>query len=643
MAGLSAAWRLSRPGGPEVSVTVYQRGWRLGGKGASSRGVYGRIQEHGLHVWPGYYDNAFRLVRSCYDELDRPHRDPACPIREWKDAFVPASAVGLGEERTDGWTQWIATFPENDLVPGDGDDASAGLDPAQFLRQASALIARFGESIGERTPPARAVLSTRRQPPDHGGFVGGAVPRDLFAATGRRRASQLAGLLVTMIRGVVADQLLTRGYTAIDDLDFREWLAGHGASQATLDGPLVRGMYDLVFGYEQGDHLRPRFSAGLALHLSARLFLTYRGAIFWKMRAGMGDVIFAPLYEALSARGVHFEFFHRLDNLHLSADGCSIGAVTLGRQVALSAGRAEYNPLTRVRSLPVFPDTPDLGQLGAGADVAGQDLESHWCTWPDAGPVRLEVGRDYDAVVLAVSLGMIPHVCGELIDRDPRWRAMTEQVSTVATQACQVWLRQDERALGWRDKAVVLTGCGEPFDTFASMSQTLPFEDWPEDQQPVTAASFCAVLPDSDLAHPKGADAHADDTIVRDNAMRFLDDRIARLWPAAVQNGEFRWDLLSGDVDATGRERFSSQYWRANTDPSDRYVQSLPGTGRFRLAADASGFDNLFLAGDWIDSGLNAGCIEAAVLAGVQAANAVEGRPLVDATVGFRPVTETAS
>ena len=50
MAGLSAAWRLSEPGWRNrfQSITVYQRGWRLGGKGASSRGDHGRIEEHGL-------------------------------------------------------------------------------------------------------------------------------------------------------------------------------------------------------------------------------------------------------------------------------------------------------------------------------------------------------------------------------------------------------------------------------------------------------------------------------------------------------------------------------------------------------------------------------------------------------------------
>ena len=68
------------------------------------------------------------------------------------------------------------------------------------------------------------------------------------------------------------------------------------------------------------------------------------------------------------------------------------------------------------------------------------------------------------------------------------------------------------------------------------------------------------------------------------------------------------------------------QYWRANIDPSDLYVQSLPGTDGYRMRPDATGFDNLVIAGDWTDCGLNAGCIEAATMSGRLAAAAVAGR-----------------
>ena len=70
-----------------------------------------------------------------------------------------------------------------------------------------------------------------------------------------RRLWQVAGLVLTCARGAAQDGLLTDpdGFAAIDHLDFREWLAAHGAAPETLGSPLVRGMYDLVFAYEGGD------------------------------------------------------------------------------------------------------------------------------------------------------------------------------------------------------------------------------------------------------------------------------------------------------------------------------------------------------------------------------------------------------
>jgi len=112
MAGLAAAWALTDPASDSVveSVTVYQRGWRLGGKGASSRGRHGRIEEHGLHVWLGYYVNAFRLLRQVYDELDRPSTAPDCPISSLRDAFLPAGRVGVAENGDGRWSRrWAGT------------------------------------------------------------------------------------------------------------------------------------------------------------------------------------------------------------------------------------------------------------------------------------------------------------------------------------------------------------------------------------------------------------------------------------------------------------------------------------------------------------------------------------------------------
>src|SRR4051794_38237564 len=75
LAGLSTAFWLTEKEGwqAEYEIVVYQMGWRLGGKCASARNVapgHGlRIEEHGLHMFFGFYENAFLTMRRTYDAL----------------------------------------------------------------------------------------------------------------------------------------------------------------------------------------------------------------------------------------------------------------------------------------------------------------------------------------------------------------------------------------------------------------------------------------------------------------------------------------------------------------------------------------------------------------------------------------------
>ncbi|HET7542218.1 MAG TPA: NAD(P)-binding protein, partial [Polyangiaceae bacterium] len=87
-AAMAAAFELTRPElRGRYAVTVFQMGFRLGGKGASGRGPSGRIEEHGLHLWMGYYENAFRLMRQCYAEANA---HPEGWPWHFADAFSPA-------------------------------------------------------------------------------------------------------------------------------------------------------------------------------------------------------------------------------------------------------------------------------------------------------------------------------------------------------------------------------------------------------------------------------------------------------------------------------------------------------------------------------------------------------------------------
>ena len=84
-----------------------------------------------------------------------------------------------------------------------------------------------------------------------------------------------------------------------------------------------------------------------------------------------------------------------------------------------------------------------------------------------------------------------------------------------------------------------------------------------------------------------------------------------------------------------GIQRFDQQFWRANIDPSERYVTSPPGSTSARLKAWESGLSNLVLAGDWIYTGLNVGSVEGAVMGGKLASYAVCGLPLLKDVVGY--------
>jgi hypothetical protein len=110
-------------------------------------------------------------------------------------------------------------------------------------------------------------------------------------------------------------------------------------------------------------------------------------------------------------------------------------------------------------------------------------------------------------------------------------------------------------------------------------------------------------------------------------AESWLQHYAGALWPAVAKAGRsgFDWTVLHDLKPRKGASRLDAQYLRANADPSERYVLSVAGSTKYRLAADQSGFDNLLLAGDWTRTSYNAGCIEAAVISGIHAARAANG------------------
>ena len=111
-AGLAAAWELSRADATRCErfeITIYEQSWRLGGKGASGRDVNGRIREHGIHIWLGFYENAFRMMRECYEEVEEKRWGPSSagadavlPYGSFDQAFLPETHVGVAST-VGGW------------------------------------------------------------------------------------------------------------------------------------------------------------------------------------------------------------------------------------------------------------------------------------------------------------------------------------------------------------------------------------------------------------------------------------------------------------------------------------------------------------------------------------------------------------
>lgn len=704
-ASITAAFELSRlEHQGKYDITVYQLGWRLGGKAASGRGPADRIEEHGLHVWLGFYENAFRLLRECYAELGR---DPkTCPIADWRDAFCTDHEIGMADRSSKGsWLTWTAHFPPAEGLPGDPLTTYNPFALGSYLSRAAALLqallfdvnTRVGAGPGETKPGEmpeqwneslttgiqrllrygalttsaglleglailEVLFKTLPKLPDNMltpfiERIAQAIRRqleDLIADDDEGRCRwEIIDLVVAIFVGAARFGLLyhPKGLDAINDYDCREWLRMNGASERSLDSAFMRGLYDLALAYEDGDRKRAALAAGQGLRGSLRMFFTYRGAMFWKMRAGMGDVVFAPFYEVLKRRGVKFEFFHRLQNVKLSTttdsasgDSPYVEALEFDVQARIR-GRREYQPLMNVHGLPCWPSQPDYRQLINGGQMRreGVDFESHWDR-RKVGRKNLRVSRDFDFVVLGISVAAIPYVCKDMIGRDPKWRDMVIHVKTVATQAFQIWVYDDMPQLGWTTSPVTLSAFTEPFDTWADMQQCAAQESWP--QHPSGMAYFCGVLadpPDGSVptiaSYPKQRSEE-----VRRNAIDFLNQQVHHLWPNAMgQKGTFRWGLLMDPskrqrprrTDECGERRFDSQYWRANVNPTDRYVLALPGSLKYRISPLDNTYDNLTIAGDWTDCGFNEGCVEAAVMSGRLAAHALSKSPSLEEIIGY--------
>jgi uncharacterized protein with NAD-binding domain and iron-sulfur cluster len=679
IAALTAAFELTEqdPKKSRYDITLYTLGWRLGGKAAVGRDMrnHGRAVEHGIHIWAGYYDNAFDIVKRLYARLNK--KDPDA----WKKCFEPLNHFTAMEFLEGEWKPWLLEFPQNDLEPGlgtlplltplplliqflsaledgfDRSDLSAYVTPGS-RREAQAMIAEirearplrqdenpltlareFAEQFSSR-PPLDATVKTQALL----GILAASrhqVDAAVHAAPktdAMRRLGIFYDLAFTLAKGLLKDNVLFKGFEAIDHFEWSEWMADNGCRPDSLNSAVVRGCYDYAFA--NGGNRNPGIGAGTASLLFLRLLLTYKGSIMYALTEPMGDSIIAPLYQHLAKWGVKFEFFCRVKALCLSVNEPVIEKIVLAQQVRLAKGVPHYEPLIkRVDGAASWPLYPDPDQIENGAALKGYDLESAWTNWPDAIPERTLWRRSagtrtdgekdvFDLVVLAMGFGGLETICGEFASRFcDTWGKCFQTTVTTRTLALQLWLRRQTDELGWPDMQTAMTGFERPDDdwsdaalsTWEDNTRLLQWEA-PRDPPVRSLAYFINTMPDEDdIPKPGPYPDYPREKLEEAKAdiLSWMNARLRVLWP------NFDWDSLEAPVDAKGPARLDSQFWKPNINPWDRYVLSAPGSVRHRIWPDDTGIDNLFLAGDWVRSGVNAGCLEAAVIGGRVAARAI--------------------
>ena len=684
-AGVAAAFWLTAPEqNNRYQVSLYTQGWRLGGKCASGRNhsEADRIEEHGLHMLMGCYQNAFATLRACYDAWTPP---PNSPITTWTQAFLPQRQVTLMEGDGPGgsWAPWnFPDLPQLPGEPGDGYGASALVAAArmdQMHTPVSRLADWLEQSVGAqnlvpggadaikaiRAIAAGPILGTARPAGQMAGHTAEVTTTDRINAlemankqlrdaiedktkwqesirldrvqsssveVGGVQAGSvevesiqlglpgdtasrpliLANLGCAIGLGYLRD-IFGQGEAAYDKLneqDFRAWLATCGATTETLASAPIRAIYDLAFAFPGGvasDINNGSIAAGVTYRFVMELAFGYCNAPLWKMAAGMGDIVFTPLYQVLEARQPGcVKFFSRLTDMNAGADG--IQSIDISIQ-AVTNGGAPYQPLVTVKNLLCWPNQPDWSQLENGSVLEndGVDFESSFCT-VSAGSATLNVDQDFDLVILAIPPAAILKTPASFINGNADWQTALQGSCSVATQSLQLWLSPTDQQLGWTLGATVLTAFAEDYDSWGDMYHVLPMETWSGANAPRALGYFVGCLPVPQQPPPTPDSMQQAVTQLADQWMM---QSLSTLWPNyALGQVVCRYDL-------------------ANFDGSDLYVLTPGGTNvssRFSPASTA-GYSNLYTVGDWTRTRFSGGCFESAIESGMLASQAISGIP----------------
>ena len=710
MASLAAAYELTDYEGWEqdYEITLYQLGWRLGGKTHTGRGVNNRIEEHGIHILQGWYATTFRMMRAVFEERKSKGLAPQSPLQElFKDGLTRNNTTLLTQfDKKEGkWTNWPLIFPETNELPGSNKPPELW----ELIKKGIAITLEIflGSPYSNNTNPiAKWILdhffpSNGAQPSTGclGRFIGRSVDKlehsdalpkayqVLLKAFGHAHVdhnaidnhhehhSQILDWLGHFIKEIESDvegvlekdihvkrlllvihfgYYLLKGiledvynpdtnefdFHKISKYDFREWLAKQGAKPWVTQSVIVRFFYTGTFSNlvnNQGGAINASSATQFMLKS-----LGYEGSFVFQFNYGTGDTMVMPVYEVLKSRGVKFKFFQKVENIKYTNDN-TIEQIEMGTQVDLKG--TSYNPVIQIDKLSVWPAHPQYDQLNDAQAQKLQDeninLENPWSGWANVSSRTLVKGTDFDEVILGIPVGTLKTICAEIIDNKSAWKNMVTEIKTTPTQAAQLWFLPSLKELGYIDEEWGMPKVNgranvvvyqNPMYSWLDSSLVLKHENWPAEQQPKFLAYFTGPF----VLNEPLADFTDTDYPTRqmqrliDEFAQWLQNNSGFFWPKGTTipypQGMDLMLLADPENNEDGYKRLLNQFFQANISPTHQYTLSVPGNDQHRLKTDESGFDNLFLCGDWIDFGINVGYFDGAIQSGMQAAQALRHR-----------------